>query len=680
MDVGGSKQSLVEAPLWRRTIARYALALAYGFVVAVAVAVALSPSANTEQRLLLAAIAVVVLGPTLHAIGARRFDYFSPQTIFAAAWGMMFLARPVAMLYSNIFAFSMAGSPAEDVRPGFTTMLVAALLGAIAFQVGYFLRSSAAPLRPSRAVDWDDPLVFRLAVAFGALGTLLFAVFILHSGIHHAISALVHGRSSAQAALYQGSSAYLYDGIYLLTPATLLLVARLAFGGDRHRRLTAGLAWVFGALLVMRALASGGRTALLFLLGALLVFYFLRRGTRPRFSRVVIFLVASFLVVSVIAAERHVGHQSLVRGTVLPVIEHPLHQVGVLLTGGDTSMASAFALETEIVPSRLHYRYGGATLGDLVIRPIPHQLWKNKPLAPEAALSQEIWPGAYRAGLAHPVYSVMGTFYFDLGLPGVVVGMLLIGLGYGLVRSRLLGSRDTGLILVTAAVIPLLVTGLRDSFPDTIVHGVFVALPLVAAVAIVRRRVPVASEGVTEASVPRTARGRTSRRTLEYGAIAVLIGVAVLVAALGRARASAGTTPVRLHGVTSYEPTGLEAEAFGSTAVKATDGDPTSAWTTRTYLTTGFDGLTTGVGLVLSAPGPVALKSLTITSSTPGFSARIEAGNSPSGPFIVDSATQTVGRRATFLLDGKSGSYWLVWLTQLGPQLKGEIENVTAKQ
>jgi len=500
MDVGESEQPLLEAPWWRRAVSTHASALAWGIVGAVAVVVALSPSADGAQAVLLAAIAMVVLAPSALAIAAGTFDYFSPQTVFAAAWGMMFLARPVAMLYSKNFSLGIGISPAVNVHPGFSKMLVAALLGAVAFQVGYFLRRSATSFRPSRTVDWDDPLVLRLAVAFGALGTVLFAVFILHSGVHHAISALVGGRSKTQAALYKSSSAYLYDGILLLIPATLLLVGRLAFGGDHRRRLTAAFAWGFGALVVLRALSSGGRTALLLLLGALVILYFLRRGTRPRLRWVVVFLLVSFVAASAILATRNTGQrqQHGLAGSVAAVFEHPVRQLGVLLKGGDTSMASVFALETEIVPSRLDYRYGGATFGDLVIRPVPHQLWKHKPLAPEAALTQKLWPESYKDGTAHPVYSVMGTFYFDYGLPGVFVGMLLVGLGYGLVRSRLLEARDTALLLVAAALIPLLVTGLRDSFPDTVLHFVFVVLPLLVTVEIVRRRgalpQPVAAE------------------------------------------------------------------------------------------------------------------------------------------------------------------------------------------
>ena len=204
-----------------------------------------------------------------------------------------------------------------------------------------------------------------------------------------------------------------------------------------------------------------------------------------------------------------------------------------------------------------------------------------------------------------------------------------------------------------------------------------------------------ASEGATQViplPVRRAERKRTrtstrrSRWPLEYIAIGVLVGAAALAAALllggggGKGGSSTGSIPVHLHGVTSYDPVGQEAQIFGSTAVKATDGDPSTAWVTQIYATPEFGGLKSGIGLVLSSPGSVALKSLTVTTSTPGFIAEIEVGDSPAGPFTVDSASRTVGTQSTFTLDGKSGSYWMVWLTQLGPQRTAAIENVTARR
>jgi len=193
------------------------------------------------------------------------------------------------------------------------------------------------------------------------------------------------------------------------------------------------------------------------------------------------------------------------------------------------------------------------------------------------------------------------------------------------------------------------------------------------------------SEGVTEV-MPRLTRKRARRRVwpLGYIAIAVLVGVAALVAGLvlggGKSGSLAGGTPVILRGVASYDPVGQEQQIFGRTAVNATDGNPATAWLTQTYNTQAFGGLKPGLGLVLASPGAVALKSVTVTTSTPGFVAEVEVGSSPSGPFVVDSAARTVGTTTTFTLEGKSGRYWLVWLTQLGPQRTATISEVTARR
>jgi serine/threonine-protein kinase len=195
------------------------------------------------------------------------------------------------------------------------------------------------------------------------------------------------------------------------------------------------------------------------------------------------------------------------------------------------------------------------------------------------------------------------------------------------------------------------------------------------------------SESATQVIPASAARPRARRRRwpLGYIAIAVLVGVAALVAALvlaggGGKGSSTGTTPVHLHGVTSYDPVGQEQECCGSTAPNATDGDPSTAWITQRYNTEEFGGLKQGLGLVLSSPGSVALKSITVTTPTPGFVAEIQTGSSQSGPFVVDSSSRTVNGTTTFTLDGKSGSYWLVWLTRLGPQLTAAISNVAAEK
>ena len=113
-------------------------------------------------------------------------------------------------------------------------------------------------------------------------------------------------------------------------------------------------------------------------------------------------------------------------------------------------------------------------------------------------------------------------------------------------------------------------------------------------------------------------------------------------------------------------------------AGEATDGSTSTAWTTETYHGPDFGGLKTGVGLVLAAGGPVKLAQLTVTTPTPGFTAEIQASDSPSGGFTSDSSSQTVNGTTTFTLDGQTATYYLVWITR-PLDTRTEISEVTAR-
>jgi len=122
---------------------------------------------------------------------------------------------------------------------------------------------------------------------------------------------------------------------------------------------------------------------------------------------------------------------------------------------------------------------------------------------------------------------------------------------------------------------------------------------------------------------------------------------------------------VRLLGVGAYDPKGDQHEKDDLVA-RASDGDRASYWTTETYATWGWKP---GVGLVLDARRPVCLTQLTLLSDTPGFTAQIQAGSSPDGPFTPVSARRSAGRTTVFrLVERAPKRYCLVWITQLAPE------------
>jgi hypothetical protein len=140
-----------------------------------------------------------------------------------------------------------------------------------------------------------------------------------------------------------------------------------------------------------------------------------------------------------------------------------------------------------------------------------------------------------------------------------------------------------------------------------------------------------------------------------------------------------GSTPVSLSAVTAYDPNGGGGGEHDNEVPNATDKNPATYWRTERYNTQDFGGLKDGVGLVLNAPDAGALKSLTVTSNTPGFTAVVKAGDSPETA-TADSDPETVGSKTTFDLNGRSGSVYVLWITQLPAGGRAEVNEVTAKR
>jgi eukaryotic-like serine/threonine-protein kinase len=220
------------------------------------------------------------------------------------------------------------------------------------------------------------------------------------------------------------------------------------------------------------------------------------------------------------------------------------------------------------------------------------------------------------------------------------------------------------------------------------------AVELEASLAELRTGPTDANATVLRTPPPRTRRPAGARRQFSPGPLLVsllaLAALAVIVVAAIAVQHDAGSvlpgvsptksaaTPVSLSAVTAYDPNGGGGE-HDSEAPNATDGDPATYWRTEHYANQDFGGLKDGVGLVLNAPSAVALKTLTVTSDTPGFTAVVKAGNSPEAA-QEDSDPKTVGAKTTFDLNGLSGSVYVLWITHLPGGGRAQVNEVTAKR
>ena len=118
---------------------------------------------------------------------------------------------------------------------------------------------------------------------------------------------------------------------------------------------------------------------------------------------------------------------------------------------------------------------------------------------------------------------------------------------------------------------------------------------------------------------------------------------------------------VTASGVGAYDPDGDQSEN-DSTAGLATDGDPVTAWRSERYRSTFTKS---GVGLVVDAGRPVKANRLVVATDTPGYTADVRVGPSPTGPFVAVSGEQTTKARTAYALRPRSGRYLMVWITSM---------------
>jgi eukaryotic-like serine/threonine-protein kinase len=168
------------------------------------------------------------------------------------------------------------------------------------------------------------------------------------------------------------------------------------------------------------------------------------------------------------------------------------------------------------------------------------------------------------------------------------------------------------------------------------------------------------------------ARPRPVRRKRAWPLVLLAVGLLVLaaiaVSAVVLARdppssetGSSGTAGIRVAAVADYDPEGGDGE-HPERVRQATDGDPETYWTTERY--DDFSATKSGVGLVLDAGGASPAEMI-VQTSTPGFTARIDAGARKGGPFEPVSAEQEVTDSTTFRLEETDARYFVLWITEL---------------
>jgi hypothetical protein len=438
--------------------------------------------------ILITSIAACVVAPLLARIARGRFDPFEPLVVFCCAWGAMFVIRPLAMIAENDFTFDY--SVALDLHETFDKMLVLALLGAIAFLIGYFSAAGPklarrAPSPPSR---YEPNLVLIGATVVGVVGLLGLAALIHEVGGLSQLNVAAQGRSAYLNVIHR-ANVYLAYAPVLLVGATLIYYAvgltqrswpLLAFSG-----LCGAFSWfVFNQ--------GGSRGVLIPLLTAPVIFYYLTRARRPRALTLLIGVTAALFISTVIADKRDAwapGPKDW-PGATGYVAAHPSRITDPILHGQDNGMAPALAAALQITPREMPHKYGLGFFGDLFTRPIPRQLWSGKPLPPREQVIERFTIAGHANQNVNPEFSNLLVFYMDWGLFGA-----LALVAYGIAARALyewfrIHSRSLPAMLIFAMSVPLLLSAFRDSGVDFMITILFMLGPIWLVFALGRNHTP----------------------------------------------------------------------------------------------------------------------------------------------------------------------------------------------
>ena len=430
--------------------------------------------------LLIGAIATALLAPILWKAASGGFDVFEPLNAFALAWAIMFVIRPIAMISNNDFSFYFA--PAIDLRQSFDHMLLLALIGAIAFAVGYQLPVGRLVARkvPPPPRGWDDGTVIAICMAATAFGLALFGLFVIQAGGLSELNVITGGRSLAQYELLKGSNKYFLLGPVLLVGTTLVT---WAIALDRRDPLLKFLALVQVVVVFIVWNSFGSRIVLFPLFAGMIICWYLQRGRRPRLLTLVVAGLVTLFLSAVILTERN----SDIRKTegkvqvAKDLLARPHQIFDPLTVGSDNSMAPGLAAAMALTPAQLPHTYGFSLLEDTVVRPIPRQIWPSKPHSPREQLISKLDPAAFENGTANPEFSNLLVFYLDFGIFGalalIVYGVIARAVyEWFLLNRELLAAR-----LLFALSLPVMFQVARDSPVDAFAVSVIMAVPIWAA-------------------------------------------------------------------------------------------------------------------------------------------------------------------------------------------------------
>lgn len=410
--------------------------------------------------------------------GFRQGPLVSPFSVTLLMLVSIFGVRPLLMLDTGTYDFY-----GINIASGFTAATVIGFVGVLSLVVGYaftvlirhgsarhpadgLLRSSPAPMPTTAQVPpaWTTSSLLTTAsatAAFALLATWLFTMISLGGGLSY-ISLLFAGRSQLVGETFENVPA-LVPALPVIA-ALVVALTRFRFERIRHYALSQSvLYWIVVMLCIIPPSALGTRRFLVPSIVAALVGAAGSNWHRRIKLRWVAGASVAFIALAIFPFVRSAGSRTGDTSLIGAMGEYFGDQgvrgvINSFFLSYDTEMFNYVAYLAPRLGESIPFGLGRGTVGEAMLAPVPSAL------LPFETWSNQLLTSTFGGGCAEvscPVPSVIGTLYYDLAFPGLIVGMLILGLLCAGFERRLLASHGvmTSLFLLMAGFTTVIVRG-----------------------------------------------------------------------------------------------------------------------------------------------------------------------------------------------------------------------------
>lgn len=456
-------------------------------------------------------LALAIVGcasaPTLLRLRQGRFDLFEPTFSAGVMLGLLFGIRPLYIIAGGDYQFL-----GHQTEQQLTAVLGLGLLGTASFAIGYFW------FRRSSAMHAEEPAignhattssitrksVVLVGLATSALGLGLFALNLLRMGAPGKVIPLwLGGQSSQLAQASTGSTEYLTAAPVLLACAATAIGVVFAWRLTRLQLI--GVA-TLAALSALVFVINGDRRFILPCVLAPIVAYCLSLGRRPGRKLLLAVVPVAFVLLATVPWLRTAQGRAEFGGIpkiLTDSITSPLTAWNRFITLNDTEMESALSVQLQVQQGPEDFYYGRATIGDLLLAPIPSAVFPGKPETARNDMLTSTFGGPCTPGHYCPDFSVIGTFYQDLWWPGVYLGMAALGGFSRMIWARYLEKPGSPYRIVTAATwVVLLPILIRAGFMPSFAWWLYFLVPTVAVIALSNVLARLSHGSRSEATLP----------------------------------------------------------------------------------------------------------------------------------------------------------------------------------